>query len=109
MDNRVILLLTLCTCMALAQNMDVSQRCTCRRVREKFVAPKQIMDIQILPPSHSCDKLEIVVSLKNGLQYCLNPKAENVQKIFRSIVEMKKKMTPAPRASTTTSSSASDE
>ncbi|XP_062380679.1 alveolar macrophage chemotactic factor-like [Sardina pilchardus] len=106
MDNRVILLITLCICMALAQNNMMSQRCSCRRVRERFGPPKQIMDIQILPPTHSCDRLEIVVSLKNGLQYCLNPKAENVQNIIRSIVEMKKKMTTAPKP---TSSSASDE
>ena len=28
------------------------------------------------------------VSLKNGLQYCMNPKAENVEKVIRSIIAM---------------------
>ncbi|XP_031443282.1 alveolar macrophage chemotactic factor-like [Clupea harengus] len=112
MDNRVLLLLTLSTCVALAQNMGSSmgQRCVCRRIRGKFGSPKQIMDIQILPPSHSCDKLEIVVSLKNGLQYCMNPKAENVEKVIRSIIAMKKKATaPSTTTTSTTSSSSNDE
>ncbi|KAL2077256.1 hypothetical protein ACEWY4_026760 [Coilia grayii] len=104
MDTRVVLLLSLSVCLALAQNMgrSMSQRCTCRKIRGRFESPKKILDIQVLPPSTSCDRLEIVVTLKSGLQYCMDPKAENVQRVIQSLIELKKKTTAQRSGSTTT-------
>ncbi|XP_063046755.1 C-X-C motif chemokine 11-1-like [Engraulis encrasicolus] len=85
MDTRVLLLLSLIASLALAQNNHGTERCTCRRIRPKLAPPKQILDIQILPPSPSCNKLEIVVTMKNGLQYCMEPKEEILQRVVRSL------------------------
>uniref|UniRef100_A0A673Y6B8 Chemokine interleukin-8-like domain-containing protein n=1 Tax=Salmo trutta TaxID=8032 RepID=A0A673Y6B8_SALTR len=52
----------------------VSQRCLCRKVRNSFGAPNTVEDIQIIPPTPSCDS----VSLKNGVQYCLDPSMKKV-------------------------------
>ncbi|XP_063046754.1 alveolar macrophage chemotactic factor-like [Engraulis encrasicolus] len=90
MDTRILLLLSLTVYLALAQKHP-TQRCTCRRIRNKLEKPKQIQDIQILPPSPSCDKLEIVVTIKNGFQYCMDPNSEKLQNIIRAFLEMKNK------------------
>uniref|UniRef100_A0A3P8YHE7 Chemokine interleukin-8-like domain-containing protein n=1 Tax=Esox lucius TaxID=8010 RepID=A0A3P8YHE7_ESOLU len=70
----------------------VSQRCLCRKVRDKnFGGIKSVEDVQIFPPSQSCTRLEIIVSLKNGVQYCLDPKMKIVQNLLTRLMNK-----PAP-------------
>ncbi|XP_018611907.1 interleukin-8-like [Scleropages formosus] len=91
MNTRIFVLLSVLACVALAQHRGMtSSRCLCRRVRDKFGPPKNILDIQIYPPSNSCDSLEVVVSLKNGLQYCLDPRVQKVQEIIANLQAIKK-------------------
>ncbi|KAG5853406.1 hypothetical protein ANANG_G00072960 [Anguilla anguilla] len=82
MITRVLLVIALLGCLAHAQ-YGSSGKCACRRTRERFGSPKAIQDIQIYPPSHTCDKMEIIVFQKNGMQYCLDPKVKKVQELMR--------------------------
>ncbi|KAG9346735.1 hypothetical protein JZ751_007049 [Albula glossodonta] len=85
MSTRVLLLLALSVCMAYASYGGSRSHCMCRRVRERYGPVKAIQDIQIYPPSATCDNMEIVVSLKNGLQYCLDHRVKKVQELVQSL------------------------
>ncbi|KAL4631331.1 interleukin-8-like [Arapaima gigas] len=90
--------------MALAQHRGIGRsRCLCRRVRDKFGQPKHIQDIQIYPPSNSCDDLEVVVSLKNGLQYCLDPRVQKVQDMITNLQNIRKTKQMESTSETSTS------
>ncbi|XP_071254397.1 C-X-C motif chemokine 11-1-like [Salvelinus alpinus] len=91
MNTRILLLLAVTICITVAQR-PVSQRCLCRKVRNSFGAPNTVEDIQIYPPTPSCDRLEIIVSLKNGVQYCLDPSMKKVQRLLNRL--MKKSSPP---------------
>ncbi|XP_064181509.1 C-X-C motif chemokine 9-like isoform X1 [Anguilla rostrata] len=84
MITRVLLVIALLGCLAHAQ-YGSNGKCVCRRTRERFGNPKAIQDIQIYPPSHTCDKMEIIVFQKNGMQYCLDPKVKKVQELMRHL------------------------
>nr|ACO13449.1 Macrophage inflammatory protein 2 precursor [Esox lucius] len=91
MTIRILLLLAVTVCITAAQR-PVSQRCLCRKVRDKnFGGIKSVEDVQIFPPSQSCTRLEIIVSLKNGVQYCLDPKMKIVQNLLTRLMNK-----PAP-------------
>ncbi|XP_015204934.2 C-X-C motif chemokine 11-6-like [Lepisosteus oculatus] len=83
MSCKVVLLVLLAVCIA-ASAMDVSssQRCLCIRVRNRLAAVKDTKTIEILPPTSSCEEAEIIVHLKNGIQYCLDP---NFKKLLFSL------------------------
>ncbi|XP_045572139.1 C-X-C motif chemokine 11-1 [Salmo salar] len=89
MITRILLLLAVTICVTAAQR-SVSQRCLCRKVRDSFGAPNTVEDIQIIPPTPSCDRLEFIVSLKNGVQYCLDPS----MKVQRLLTRLMKKSSP---------------
>ncbi|XP_048883879.1 C-X-C motif chemokine 6-like isoform X2 [Brienomyrus brachyistius] len=99
MQARTLLLFSVLLSVALAQRFG-GARCLCRRVRDKTGPPKNILDIQIYPPSNTCDSMEVVVSLKNGLQYCLDPRLQKVQDMITNLKSMKAQLrgtsTPEP-------------
>ncbi|KAK1161042.1 alveolar macrophage chemotactic factor-like isoform X1 [Acipenser oxyrinchus oxyrinchus] len=85
---RVILLALLTVCIASA--VDVSghsgSRCLCRTVKEGLPV-RRITKVEIIPRSRSCDNIEIIATLKNGIQVCLNPEAPRVQKALGRLME----------------------
>ncbi|XP_039631815.1 C-X-C motif chemokine 11-like [Polypterus senegalus] len=75
-------------CMtASAKDITHRSRCLCIDVSDKLVAPKEIKAIEILPPSSTCDNVEMIVRLKNEKSYCLDPKFK------RLILKLKKRRT----------------
>ncbi|XP_067104391.1 C-X-C motif chemokine 2-like [Osmerus mordax] len=94
MTTRVLMLLAVFVCVAQAQRSG-SQRCLCLKISNKLRSQAtEVEDIQIHPPGNSCDRMEFVVSLKNGLQYCLDPKMKLVQKMLRSFMNKPKPTSP---------------
>ncbi|KAJ8015296.1 hypothetical protein DPEC_G00024660 [Dallia pectoralis] len=85
MTIRILLLLAITVCITVAQR-PISQRCICRKVRVKNFGLKSVEDVQIVPPSPTCDRMEIIVSLKNGMRYCLDPKIKIVQSLLNSLM-----------------------
>ncbi|KAG5853405.1 hypothetical protein ANANG_G00072950 [Anguilla anguilla] len=86
MITRVLLVIALLGCLALAQSRWFQRKLPLSPYHEVFGNPKAIQDIQIYPSSHSCDKMEIVVLQKNGMQYCLDPKMKKVQQLIKHLL-----------------------
>uniref|UniRef100_A0A8C3SKZ2 Chemokine interleukin-8-like domain-containing protein n=1 Tax=Chelydra serpentina TaxID=8475 RepID=A0A8C3SKZ2_CHESE len=54
-------------------------RCACLRTTDRIVfGSSQLKTIEILPPSASCENVEIIVNLKSGRQICLDPNANSL-------------------------------
>ncbi|XP_039631953.1 C-X-C motif chemokine 9-like [Polypterus senegalus] len=89
MSCKVILVIALVVSAVCAQQLTSNgPRCLCMRVRDKLMSPpKLIKSMEIYPPSSSCEKVEIVVKLKSGAQYCLDP---NVKKIRDIVMNLQK-------------------
>nr|XP_033783170.1 uncharacterized protein LOC117351660 [Geotrypetes seraphini] len=68
-------------------------RCSCYQTRSKITfQSRHIKNIEILPPSASCENVEIIVNLKNGRHLCLDPNEDKIKNIFRQLINKKKKM-----------------
>ncbi|XP_030068927.1 C-X-C motif chemokine 2-like [Microcaecilia unicolor] len=66
-------------------------RCSCYRTVSKITFhSRQVKTIEILPPSASCENVEIIVNLKNGRQLCLDPHEDKIKNIFRELINKKK-------------------
>ncbi|KAM4555796.1 C-X-C motif chemokine 10-like [Odontesthes bonariensis] len=95
---KLFLLLAVVVCISAAQHGEAGQQCLCQRVRNRMILRSEIKDVQIYQATVFCDRVEIVITNKNGLRYCLNPELKAVKKI---LTEMMKK----PKTSTTFSPS----
>ncbi|XP_003832382.1 C-X-C motif chemokine 6 [Pan paniscus] len=61
-------------------------RCTCLLVTLR-VNPKTIGKLQVFPAGPQCSKVEVVASLKNGKQVCLDPEAPFLKKVIQKILD----------------------
>ncbi|KAG6941186.1 C-X-C motif chemokine ligand 1 [Chelydra serpentina] len=63
-------------------------RCACLRTTDRIVfGSSQLKTIEILPPSASCENVEIIVNLKSGRQICLDPNASQIRNIFQQLIK----------------------
>ncbi|XP_073697495.1 C-X-C motif chemokine 11-6-like [Garra rufa] len=96
------------------QNRSSKGRCFCADKGANMVLVKNIEKVEIIPPSLSCRKHEIIVTLKNGAgRKCMNPESKFTQNvIIRALEKRSQQTTPqsttvsVPLKSTMTSSSA---
>ncbi|XP_024433012.2 C-X-C motif chemokine 9 [Desmodus rotundus] len=58
-------------------------RCSCIKYKQGLIHLKALKDLQEFPPSPSCDNTEIIATMKNGDQTCLNPNSRNVKKLIK--------------------------
>ncbi|XP_015204930.1 C-X-C motif chemokine 9-like [Lepisosteus oculatus] len=95
MSTKILLIVTLAVSVALSQDLGAgSSRCLCHRVRDKMVGhPKSIKNLEIYPPSSSCEHTEIIVNLRNGVKYCLDPNAKKIKEFIMNF--QIKKASPA--------------
>nr|XP_046262451.1 alveolar macrophage chemotactic factor 2-like [Scatophagus argus] len=93
---KVFLLLAVIVCISKAQLHESGQQCLCQRVRRGISLKSEVKDIQIYPATIFCDKVEIVVTINNGLRYCLNPKLNAVKKLLANIMSKQKASTATP-------------
>ncbi|KAL7375321.1 hypothetical protein ABVT39_015527 [Epinephelus coioides] len=84
---KVFLLLAVIICISTAQMDRQSGRCLCERVRNKIRSMSNIKEVKIYQATIFCDRVEIVVTDKNGFRYCLNPELGAVRKFLASIVK----------------------
>ncbi|XP_063732806.1 C-X-C motif chemokine 10-like [Eleginops maclovinus] len=99
---KVFLLLAVIVCISEAQRYH-SGGCLCQRVRDKM--SRAVKDIQIYPATAFCDRVEIVVTDRRGLRFCLDPELKTVQRVMASII---KAQTTARQAELTTSPSSTN-
>ncbi|XP_041121242.1 alveolar macrophage chemotactic factor-like [Polyodon spathula] len=82
----ILALLTVCIASAVDVSGHSGSRCLCRNTQEGF-SVRRITKVEIIPRSSSCDNIEIIATLKNGIQVCLNPEAARVQKALGRLME----------------------
>ncbi|XP_058230349.1 C-X-C motif chemokine 9-like [Hemibagrus wyckioides] len=76
----IIFALTAMVCEGLIQGK--AQRCFCQKNTQERVKPALVKTLEIFPPSASCAKTEIILTLKKGRQVCLNPDGSQGQKFL---------------------------
>ncbi|XP_051971496.1 C-X-C motif chemokine 11-6-like [Xyrauchen texanus] len=63
-------------------------RCFCADKGVNMVLVKNIEKVEIIPPSPSCGKQEIIVTLKKGAgRKCLNPESQFTQNVIMKALE----------------------
>ncbi|XP_008067257.1 C-X-C motif chemokine 9 [Carlito syrichta] len=58
-------------------------RCSCINTSPGTISTRSLKDLKQFTPSPSCEKTEIIATMKNGDQICLNPDSTNVKKLMK--------------------------
>ncbi|XP_067898503.1 interleukin-8-like [Heterodontus francisci] len=73
------------------RNAGGSLRCKCIKTNSKFIHPKRMVNIEIIPSGPHCSSVEIIATLKNTSPVCLDPKANWVKMIIDMMTNGSKK------------------
>uniref|UniRef100_A0A4X1T5A9 C-X-C motif chemokine n=3 Tax=Sus scrofa TaxID=9823 RepID=A0A4X1T5A9_PIG len=60
-------------------------RCQCLQTVQG-IHLKNIQNLKVTPPGPHCDQTEVLATLKNGQEACLNPEAPMVKKIINKML-----------------------
>ncbi|XP_048220811.1 permeability factor 2-like, partial [Perognathus longimembris pacificus] len=60
-------------------------RCQCLQ-NAQGIHPKNILSLQVTPAGPHCARTEVIATLKNGKQACLNPEAPMVKRILQKLL-----------------------
>eukprot|EP00069_Balaena_mysticetus_P006614 bmy_18617T0 len=58
-------------------------RCSCINTSQGTIHLKSLKDLKQFAPSPSCEKTEIIATMKNGNQTCLNPDSTDVKELIK--------------------------
>ncbi|XP_072829362.1 C-X-C motif chemokine 6 [Vicugna pacos] len=61
-------------------------RCMCLTTNTG-VHPKIISNLQVIASGPQCSKVEVIATLKNGQEVCLNPEAPLIRKIIQKMLD----------------------
>uniref|UniRef100_A0A8D2CUL1 C-X-C motif chemokine n=1 Tax=Sciurus vulgaris TaxID=55149 RepID=A0A8D2CUL1_SCIVU len=61
-----------------------NDRCSCISTSQGKIHPKSLKDLKQFAPSPSCEKTEIIATMKNGDKACLNPDSADVEKLVKA-------------------------
>ncbi|KAI6069463.1 IL8 protein, partial [Asarcornis scutulata] len=61
-------------------------RCQCISTHSKFIHPKSIQDVKLTQSGPHCKNVEIIATLKDNREVCLDPTAPWVQLIVKAIL-----------------------
>ncbi|XFF78824.1 PREDICTED: C-X-C motif chemokine 6 [Capra hircus] len=61
-------------------------RCVCLTTTPG-IHPKMVSDLQVTAAGPQCSKVEVVATLKNGREVCLDPEAPLIKKIVQKILD----------------------
>ncbi|XP_028362006.1 C-X-C motif chemokine 6 [Phyllostomus discolor] len=64
-------------------------RCQCLSITPT-VHPKMISNLEVIPAGPQCPNVELIATLKNGKEVCLDPEAPLVKKIIQKILSSRK-------------------
>ncbi|XP_033891923.2 interleukin-8-like [Acipenser ruthenus] len=79
----LLLLLTGCAYLINAAPLGVELRCKCDETVSNFIHPKQIANLNVTPEGPHCSNMEVIATLKNGNEICLNPETKWVKRVIR--------------------------
>ncbi|NXS50113.1 IL8 protein, partial [Balaeniceps rex] len=66
--------------------MGTELRCQCIATHSKFIPPKSIQDVKLTQSGPHCKNVEVIATLNNGKEVCLEPTAPWVQLIIKAIL-----------------------
>ncbi|OCU00046.1 alveolar macrophage chemotactic factor [Xenopus laevis] len=97
----VLAVLTLCLLwLTVTESMSLTRiqelRCLCIKTESKPIHPKHIKNIEVIPNGPHCKNVEVIITLTNGEEVCLEPSAPWVKKIIDKILASSKTPEPTP-------------
>ncbi|NWR94745.1 IL8 protein, partial [Furnarius figulus] len=66
--------------------MATELRCQCIATHGGFIPPKSIQDVRLTQSGPHCKNVEVIATLKDGREVCLEPTASWVQRIIKAIL-----------------------
>ncbi|NWW79447.1 IL8 protein, partial [Climacteris rufus] len=66
--------------------MATELRCQCIATHSRLIPPKSIQDVKLTQSGPHCKNVEIIATLKDGREVCLEPTAPWVQLIVKAIL-----------------------
>ncbi|XP_011358828.1 C-X-C motif chemokine 6-like [Pteropus medius] len=61
-------------------------RCVCLTIKPT-INPKMISNLQVIPAGPQCPKAELIATLKNGKDVCLDPEVPLIKKIIQKLLD----------------------
>ncbi|XP_008841746.2 growth-regulated alpha protein-like [Nannospalax galili] len=83
--SALLLLLLLATSQTTGVPVAGELRCQCLQTVQG-IQLKSLQSVRMTPPGAHCTQTEVIATLKNGREVCLNPEAPMVQKIIQKIL-----------------------
>ncbi|XP_069710931.1 interleukin-8-like [Phaenicophaeus curvirostris] len=65
----------------------IELRCQCISTYSKFIHPKFIHNVNLIPSGPHCKDVEVIATLHDGSEVCLNPAAPWVKLIVKAILD----------------------
>uniref|UniRef100_A0A672V184 Chemokine interleukin-8-like domain-containing protein n=1 Tax=Strigops habroptila TaxID=2489341 RepID=A0A672V184_STRHB len=62
-------------------------RCQCVGTHSKFIHPKFIHNVNLIPSGPHCKNVEVIATLTDGREVCLEPTAPWVKLIIKAILD----------------------
>uniref|UniRef100_A0A8C6YU86 Interleukin-8-like n=2 Tax=Nothoprocta perdicaria TaxID=30464 RepID=A0A8C6YU86_NOTPE len=72
--------------MALARS-GIELRCLCIDTHSRFIHPKFIQNVRLIQSGPHCQNVEVIATLKDGKELCLEPTAPWVKLIIKAILD----------------------
>ncbi|NWR55119.1 IL8 protein, partial [Bucorvus abyssinicus] len=66
--------------------MGTELRCQCIATHSKFIPPKSIQNVKLTQSGPHCKNVEVIATLTDGREKCLEPTAPWVQRIINTIL-----------------------
>uniref|UniRef100_A0A8C5LLU7 Chemokine interleukin-8-like domain-containing protein n=1 Tax=Leptobrachium leishanense TaxID=445787 RepID=A0A8C5LLU7_9ANUR len=102
-QKKVLLFLIIClACSTVSRGMPAvarmsELRCNCISTETKFISPKHFQNVEIIPKGPHCKHVEVIVTLKNGVEVCLEPSTPWVKRVVDKILDSTKTTTALPQ------------
>ncbi|KFP90799.1 Interleukin-8 [Apaloderma vittatum] len=65
----------------------IELRCQCVGTHSKFIHPKFILNVNLTPSGPHCKNAEVIATLTDGREVCLEPTAPWVKVIIKAILD----------------------
>ncbi|XP_077332547.1 interleukin-8-like [Lithobates pipiens] len=65
-------------------------RCQCIKTESKQISGKHFLNLEVIPKGPHCKHVEVIATMKSGLQVCLEPSAPWVKKIIDKFLDTAK-------------------
>nr|XP_009682129.1 PREDICTED: growth-regulated alpha protein-like [Struthio camelus australis] len=88
MDSKIVISLLSLAFMGFFPGMMLAAelRCHCIQTAKGLMSPKHVAKVEIIPKGPHCHTLEIIATLKNSQQVCLDPQAKWMKMIINKIL-----------------------